>query len=263
MSTSGPPGFGGAPGAVNPYSPPATAIEASPAAAGYRSALPLAKAMVAVLGLNAFVEVLSDLNGLLTISVMERVAAGEQVPEAQLSAIDTRSSVVVGLGLILLVTVIVQFCLFMARTNRNARAFGSHLRITPRWAAGFFFVPIVNLWKPYQAMKEIWQGSDPDPNVYAWHVRVPALMKFWWAVYLLNNFGGYIVLRSAKIEPSPRELIENTWAEIITSATAIGAAILAALLVRAVAMRQEARQRRHPAGSPPPGAMPLTAGVAP
>jgi hypothetical protein len=260
MSTSGPPNFPAPPGAINPYSPPSTSIEApaSTNAAGYRSALPLAKTMGVVLGLDALVELVGDVHGFLTIRVMEKVVAGEEVPEAQLSGIDVRTGAIAVLGLILLVVIIVQFCLFMPRANRNARAFGSHLSITPRWAAGFFFTPIANLWKPYQAMKEIWQGSDPDPNVHAFNVRAPALMKWWWGFYLLHNIGGQIVFRMAKTSPTPAELIANTWTEIITSVFSITAAILAALTVRAVAMRQEARQLRHPAGSPPP----LTAGVA-
>jgi hypothetical protein len=258
MSASGPPGFG-APGAINPYSPPAASIEASsPAAAsGYRSALPLAKAMVVILGMEVVLELISDLNAFLTIGVMQRVMAGQQVAETQLSAIDTRTSAVAVLGMVLTVIVIVQFCLFMPRANRNARSFGSQLRITPRWAAGFLFVPIANLWKPYQAMKEIWQGSDPDPNVHAWSVEAPAVMKWWWGAYLLSNIGTYLTVRTAKISPSAEEMISSCWAEIISSVFGIASAILAALTVRAVARRQAARQQAHPAGSPP-----LTAGVA-
>src|SRR4029079_12723439 len=206
MSASGPPGFG-APGAINPYSPPAASIEASsPAAAsGYRSALPLAQAMVVILGMEVVLELISDLNAFLTIGVMQRVMAGQQVAETQLSAIDTRTSAVAVLGMVLTVIVIVQFCLFMPRANRNARSFGSQLRITPRWAAGFLFVPTATLGKPYQAMKEIWQGSDPDPNVHAWSVEAPALMKWWWGAYLLSNIGTYLTVRTAKISPSAEE----------------------------------------------------------
>ena len=58
------------------------------------------------------------------------------------------------------------------------------MSISAGWAAGYFFIPIMNLWKPYQAMKEIWQGSDPDPTVHAFSVRVPALLPWWWGLFL-------------------------------------------------------------------------------
>jgi hypothetical protein len=53
--------------------------------------------------------------------------------------------------------------------------------------------------------------------------------------------------------------ITSAWTDIVVSGLTIAAAVLAGLVVRAVALRQEERQRRHPAGSP----LPITAGAAP
>ena len=50
------------------------------------------------------------------------------------------------------------------QSNQNARYLGAKdMTFTPAWSIGFYFIPIVSLWKPYQAMKEIWQASQ-NPN---------------------------------------------------------------------------------------------------
>ena len=50
------------------------------------------------------------------------------------------------------------------RANSNARQLGATgMRFTSGWSIGFCFIPIMNLWKPYQTMKEIWKASaNPD-----------------------------------------------------------------------------------------------------
>jgi hypothetical protein len=45
------------------------------------------------------------------------------------------------------------------RTNVNAPTFNDGMSVTPGWAIGWFFVPVANLFKPYQAMKETWIAS--------------------------------------------------------------------------------------------------------
>ena len=69
-------------------------------------------------------------------------------------------------------------------SNKNLRAFGAvGLSFRPGWAVGWYFIPIANLWKPYQAMKEIWQASS-DPLDWS-RQQTPGLMPVWWALWLI------------------------------------------------------------------------------
>lgn len=80
------------------------------------------------------------------------------------------------------------------RANFNARQLGAEgMRFTPGWAVGSYFIPIVNLWKPYQAMKEIWKASSSPSN---WQgAPSGALLGIWWFLWLLSTFANYAVLR--------------------------------------------------------------------
>jgi len=70
------------------------------------------------------------------------------------------------------------------RANHNARQLGAaDMKYTPGWAVGWYFVPIAWFWKPYQAMKEVWQASA---NPSGWHGQtVSPLLHWWWALWIL------------------------------------------------------------------------------
>jgi heme/copper-type cytochrome/quinol oxidase subunit 2 len=235
------------------------------AGVGYKSATPLAKAITVLMGFEIVLALCNDLNSFVTIGVMKRVLAGEVVAPAESTAIALRTGAISALAMVLSVVVTVLFCLFMPRANRNARAFGSSMTISPGWAAGWFFVPVANFWMPYQAMKEIWQGSDPDPNARPGFFEAPGLIKWWWLTYLLRGFAGPAVYFASRDENRTQAAIDLSTVTIATSVLTLISAPLAAATVRAVARRQDERQKRHPAGTTPPvpAATAPTTGAAP
>lgn len=90
----------------------------------------------------------------------------------------------------------VGFLRWIHRAHVNARALGATgMTISPGWAVGWFFIPIMNLWKPLHAMKELWQASS---NPTSWQNESPApLVNTWWTLWLLSNLLGQIALRLA------------------------------------------------------------------
>lgn len=90
------------------------------------------------------------------------------------------------------ITGIVSFCMWTYRVSSNAYAQGGMKNslnpITPGWAVGYYFIPIVSLWKPYQAMKEIWSASvDGDKSSSA--------LGVWWTFWIISGILGQISLR--------------------------------------------------------------------
>jgi len=58
------------------------------------------------------------------------------------------------------------------------------LAISPGWAVGWFYVPIMGLWKPLEAIGQIWQGSQG--KTYADGGTTPESAYFWWAAWLVH-----------------------------------------------------------------------------
>src|SRR5688572_9717366 len=66
------------------------------------------------------------------------------------------------------VAAIVVFLVWMRRSYINLKALGVRgLEYSPGWAVGCWFIPFVNLVRPYTIMKEIWTRSDPDLEAQA------------------------------------------------------------------------------------------------
>ncbi|HVZ30091.1 MAG TPA: DUF4328 domain-containing protein [Asticcacaulis sp.] len=56
---------------------------------------------------------------------------------------------------------------------------------TPGWAVGWFFVPIASLYKPYQALRDIWIASYGPVN--GQYLKGPPLIVLWWWSFLIGN----------------------------------------------------------------------------
>jgi len=136
---------------------------------------------------------------------------------------------------VLLLGIAAYFLAWTYRLSRNGRAFGvTGLRTAPAWAVLFFFVPLLNLYRPYQTFREIWQASDPAQAAGAWRkARPPALLGFWWAsvlvMYVLDTF--------------VNEDYGGAGVAAADNAADLLCALLTAQLVRMVTTRQEKSAR--------------------
>jgi hypothetical protein len=89
----------------------------------------------------------------------------------------------------LIVCVILVSC-WTYRASANAHGFSGEMTISPGWAVGWYFIPIANLFKPFQAMREIWLASHFRGY---WHdERTPLLLVAWWTLWIVTNILGNI-----------------------------------------------------------------------
>ncbi len=115
------------------------------------------------------------------------------------------------------------------RSARVARTLSDRVTVTPGWAVGRFFVPVINLWKPFQGVAEIWRASV-DP-VAPDDVPTPVLLRLWWGLWLASGLFGHIGGRLALRAETPRSFIDAAWADLVLFACNVP---LVVLLVRIV-----------------------------
>ena len=142
-----------------------------------------------------------------------------------------RAGRIVGMGSLVLLLV------WTHRANHNARALGaSGLRFTPRAAVAWYFVPIAWFWKPYQAMREIWNASARPAD---WKNRQgSALLGWWWGLWLLASWGWLLA----------QEVTIRKWGTVGGAAADFGrgvVAIPAALVLIAIITNIHRMQTRH------------------
>ena len=105
--------------------------------------------------------------------VVSALTAGAEAMEATGTvdlALDS-GPLVLAIGLVYLaytavfVVSIVLVAMWIHRAHANLREAGvDGLEFTPGWAVGWFFVPIAQLFKPFQAMRELWAAMRHKPT---------------------------------------------------------------------------------------------------
>ncbi len=68
----------------------------------------------------------------------------------------------------------------------------SYLKFTPGWAVGYWFIPFVNLYRPFQVVREIWWESDlamPGEQMFLTESlhRAPSYLGLWWGFWIGFN----------------------------------------------------------------------------
>jgi len=155
-----------------------------------------------------------------------------EVARADAFANDARLRVI-GLFQIVLaiVTGIVFFC-WVYRANANARRLGAAGLSGPGWAVGCFFIPVANLWMPYEAMKEIWQASAAPAD---WrNQRRGAILPWWWLLFLLSGIGGQVAFVIGRSGHDIATLTGASTAALIANVIAIVTRLTTLVLVRQI-----------------------------
>jgi hypothetical protein len=94
-----------------------------------------------------------------------------------------------GLLLVVLLATALAFSLWIYTAYKNLDFLNVEgLCYSAGWAAGAFFVPVLNLFRPYQIVQEIWKASSPEGKLRertAWlNANDSPLVICWWAVGL-------------------------------------------------------------------------------
>jgi Domain of unknown function (DUF4328) len=89
---------------------------------------------------------------------------------------------------------IVTFLIWLYKAFKNLSYLGAeNTEFTPGWAVGWWFIPIASLFKPYQAVCELWYNSDSDvePNtLFSKSVGAPSFIGYWWGFFIVGNITG-------------------------------------------------------------------------
>jgi hypothetical protein len=159
--------------------------------------------------------VIGLISGVMEYQLLSAIFSGafesqDEMTEAA-NANDTRQGLISIAQIALAVVTGIVVLIWIHRANRNAHALGAkNMHFTPGWAVGWYFIPILNLWKPYQAMKEIWKASA---NPSDWQSqKTPALLPWWWFFWIATNIFGQIVFR---VSLGAEEMDELTTASLL------------------------------------------------
>ena len=99
-----------------------------------------------------------------------------------------------------------------------------------QWASYSWFIPILNLFRPYGIMKEIWTNTQLHSNTE--RVESTELVSWWWAAWIINTVVGNISLKLPA--DTIEELKTSTLVDIFGDIINVLGLILAILVVKKV-----------------------------
>jgi len=155
-------------------------------------------------------------------------------------------------GLVLFAATLLQFVTMIAsfvfigmwiyRAAWNARSLAGarQLDFTPGWSVGWYFVPFANLWKPYQAMKEIWRASARPDKVEA--APTTAWLPLWWCLWLAFNIVSNFASRKAWKAQTAEAEMDSALASITCDAINLPLCLVLLVIVTRVHRMQWQRQ---------------------
>ena len=209
----------------------------------FTSPAPLARAVIVLLLLLAALDGAIIVSTLIQIALIHRMMRGEDLGAGEAAANDARQQAVASIGVLPHLATAVVFIWWLWRAYGNLFALSSRHPSTKRgWAIGAWFVPFLNLFRPYEIVRETWWVSaNPREAGQTWDYTPVAapVIKWWWGLYLFANIYGRILNRlplPETVEGSQR-LSVAIIAGALLEATA---AILAARVVKMISDQQDA-----------------------
>ncbi|MFC7336357.1 DUF4328 domain-containing protein [Haloferula chungangensis] len=146
------------------------------------------------------------------------------------------------LFLILYIATIVAFARWIIRSSKNAWLFSRQSNqfittITPGWAVGYYFIPIINLWKPYTAMREIRDATDQG--------ILRGVLPFWWTTWVASAILGQISFRLGNRADTIEKYISSSVFDLVVLPLSLALSVLAIILVRDITRAQLERNGSH------------------
>ena len=213
----------------------------------FRSVSRVANYVYGVFILLAILNVIAVISGYFQAELLNRVITGETITLAEATSNDNRQALI-GFGqTAFTIAAAVLFLIWIHRAHKNLTSLhATDLRFTPGWAVGWFFVPIMSLFRPYQVASEIHKASDPNVDApidgTSWKtVATSPIVGWWWAFFLISNFIGQIGARSIFSGEELSDLLTSTNVYMVSDAIDIVGIIITILMVQRISQYQEAK----------------------
>ena len=182
------------------------------------------------------------LSGVAQQRLLSRAASGVEITEAEATSNDLRHGAIGVFQTLVFLTTAICWLVWLHRAYSNVRLMGTGKSdYTPGWAVGYWFVPIFNLFRPYQITKELWLRSARQNTMDSVKgLAPPTILTLWWGAYLISGLLGRVLFSSMLRADELEEIQRVTTMGMGIDALGILSAVLALAVVRRIDLLQQA-----------------------
>lgn len=184
---------------------------------------------------------ISTFSSYLQHDLIVRVQEGFPIMEEELTRNDLREGIIGILHFLLYVVSAVFFIAWFRRSYFNLHSRTRNLQYSEGWAAGSWFVPILNLFRPYQIMKELDQEhSNLIERRSSEKVRpLGDLIGFWWAFWIFASLIGRYATRLSLRAETLEEILTSTQVNYFVFLFDVPLSLLAIFVIRGISKKEE------------------------
>ncbi|MCD6065458.1 MAG: hypothetical protein K0S33_284 [Bacteroidetes bacterium] len=194
---------------------------------------PRALIAIAFIWISLAVELVNFYYDYCKYTLLQRVDRGE-LSITDVQAYEQDQQAYLFIHLLVLILSAVTFIQWFRRAYYNLHKTGISLSYSEGWAAGAWFVPILSLFRPYQIMKELYEGTETMLYVRNNdHIRQTSnrYINTWWTLWILVGVIGQFTPRYAAVTDSIDGLLICGLLDLLNSSLAI---ILCPLTVKVI-----------------------------
>lgn len=161
--------------------------------------------------------------------LLQTAANGGEISAEAVTSNDNREQAIGIIQIIVFVVSAITFIQWFRRAYFNLHLRVNHLSNSEGWAAACWFVPIVNLFRPYQIMKEMFQETHlflKRNNAHTKEHLSIASLGLWWTFWIMDRFVGQFVFKYTMKADTIDELTTSTIAQLISNGIGIVLAII-------------------------------------
>lgn len=166
------------------------------------------------------VDIISAISSYMQIDLLQRFNDGEFFFDADIDANDKRETVVGVLYAVVYLISATTFIMWFRRAYNNLHIKVKNLSYSEGAAAWTWFVPIINLFRPFNIMKEMYGKTAEYLAEKGVRNRLnlsTTVVSVWWALWIINNFFAQFVTRYARKAETIDTLITSSWLHIIST----------------------------------------------
>ncbi len=190
---------------------------------------PLTRLLLILLKVDIGILIMSVIGGIYGWFEYSRLDQGTDVSET-LFASDVLNLCVAIVQMLMAVFLGVTFLRWVHRANKNLHELSpGSMTFSPGWSVGWYFIPIANLIKPYQAMKEIWFVAHRQS------LSKSSILGWWWALWIASNILSRLAMKSSLRAEDAQGYASSALIDAVSSGFDIILDLAALLLVTSIA----------------------------
>ena len=211
---------------------------------GYTSPVMASRVLAGLLAVGASLNIVGAWSTQSQVALLQGVQRGEMASEAIVVATDGRQRLIELLQLAAYLPSVLLFLVWIDRVYSNLRAFSPRpLSFGQRWAVGAWFVPLVNVVRPFQIVREAWWiSASPAAAALAlpgFRPVAPTWLYAWWAMFLGVGLTSRLAAMNAQRATSVTDLITASQMWLVHEVVTGVAALLAIRVVTRISTDQE------------------------